>query len=319
MRVQETKSLAAEPIQTVRTAPGSIALTAYYLLVSMRPVQWIKNTFVLAPLVFGHKLGDPEAFLAVGLAAFAFCLFASAVYVLNDVLDAEADRAHSTKALRPIAAGLLNPATALGAAAALLVGGVLLTAAVGGRFGPFAAGYCVLMLAYCLYLKKIFLIDCLAIASGFVLRVTSGAVVANVEVSHWLIVCTFLLALFLAFAKRRHELITLRGQAHSHRAVLKDYQDPAFLDQINGMLLGATIVSYILYTIAPETVAKFGTSHLIYGSIFVIYGLLRYLHIIHVHTKGNVGDPTRVLVNDKALIATVFAWIAYNAFTIYIV
>jgi 4-hydroxybenzoate polyprenyltransferase len=286
----------------------------HLLLISMRPHQWIKNLFVLAPLLFGRKLGEGPA---VGQAVYAtgvFCLMSASLYLLNDVVDAASDRSHPLKCHRPIASGALSVQTALVVCFALLCASLWLATVLGQSFLVVSTLYCGLMVAYSLGLKRFIVVDAMAIASGFVLRVVGGAVAVDVEASHWLVVCAFLLALYLAFAKRRHELLILRQSAPEHRLVLGEYTS-GYLEQASNILAGATIVCYALYTVAPETVARFGTDRLIYGTVFVIYGLLRYMALIQNTAEG--GNPGRLLLRDKPLLAAVLGWAIYNALVIY--
>ena len=284
------------------------------LLVSMRPHQWLKNLFVLAPLLFGRKLTDPEA-LAHGLLAYVcFCAMSSALYIFNDVLDAPADRTHPEKRLRPIARGALSVHSAITASGLLLAAGLWIAAALNPRFLALAATYLAVALAYTAGLKRVLVVDGIVIASGFVLRVVGGAAAVGVGPTHWLIACTFLLALYLAFAKRRQELLLLSESAARHRHVLGTYT-VGYLEQVNNILLGATLVAYALYTVAPETVARFGTDRLIYGTLFVVYGLLRYMALIQDPANG--GNPTRLLLRDRPLLLAVFGWALYNALVIY--
>jgi 4-hydroxybenzoate polyprenyltransferase len=185
---------------------------------------------------------------------------------------------------------------------------------LGINFAVIAGAYFVLVLAYTLSLKRMIVLDCIAIAVGFVLRVVGGAAAVAVAPTHWLIACAFVLALFLAFSKRRQELLKLSDGAAEHRKVLGQYS-VAYLEQVNIILVGAAIVSYALYTVAPETIARFGTDALIYGTVFVIYGMLRYLALINNPENG--GNPSRMLLSDRPLLLTVAGWAAYNALVIY--
>lgn len=284
------------------------------LLVSMRPHQWVKNLFVLAPLLFGQRLGDPHAVGQALLACAVFCLIASALYIVNDIADAENDRAHPEKRLRPIASGVLAPSLAMMGAGLLLLTAFWIAAVIGWEFLALAITYAALTFGYCLALKHIVILDGMTIATGFVLRVVGGAVAVQVQPTHWLIVCAFLLALYLAFAKRRQELLMLAGAAHQHRQVLGEYA-VGYLEQVNNILVGATIVCYTLYTVAPETVAHFGTDKLIYGTVFVVYGLLRYMALTHKSAHG--GNPSKVLVGDKPLLLAMLGWAIYNTLVIY--
>lgn len=284
------------------------------LLTVMRPHQWVKNLFIFAPLLFGKKLTDPSA-IAYSLAAFfVFSLLASGLYIFNDWLDAEEDKAHPEKCMRPISSGMLPVAIALFAAGVLVFTAFWIAVMIGIKFLFVTALYFVMTVSYCLVLKKVMVLDCMTIATGFVLRVVGGAIAVSVVPSHWLIVCAFLLALFLAFTKRRQELLTLTDNPAKHREVLSQYS-VEYLERVNNILIGAAIVCYTLYTVAQETVEKFGTDSLIYGSIFVIYGMLRYMALIKDPCNG--GNPSKLLVRDKPLLLTLLGWAVYNAIVIY--
>jgi 4-hydroxybenzoate polyprenyltransferase len=280
----------------------------------MRPHQWVKNLFVMAPLLFGKKLGDASAIGQALLACLSFCLMSGSLYILNDVADASADRAHPEKRFRPVASGALPVGAALLGSVVLWAASFLVAGRLGLQFIALAATYCALMLGYCFFFKRAIVLDAMIIASGFVLRVAGGAIAVDVEPTHWLVVCAFLLALYLAFAKRRQELLLLSGDAAEHRCVFDQYTVP-YLEQVNTILIGATVVCYALYTLAPETVARFGTDKLIYGTVFVIYGLLRYLALIQKPANG--GDPSRLLVRDKPLLIAILGWVIYNTLVIY--
>ena len=281
---------------------------------AMRPHQWVKNLFIFAPLLFGRKLTDISAVGGALLAFGVFCFLSSALYIFNDWLDADEDRAHPQKKHRPICSGELPVSIALALAAALAATAFLLAWQLDTSFFLIALLYLVLTLAYCLSLKRVMVLDCIVIASGFVLRVVGGAVAIAVIPTHWLIACAFLLALFLAFSKRRQELLILSVNASEHRKVLGQYS-VGYLEQVNLILIGAAIVSYALYTVAPETIERFGTDALIYGTVFVIYGMLRYLALINNPENG--GNPSKMLLQDRPLLLTVAAWSLYNAVVIY--
>ena len=285
-----------------------------YLLSAARPHQWSKNLFILAPLLFSGRLDEASA-LGRSLLAFAvFCLLSSGLYIFNDWVDLEEDRAHPEKSKRPLASGQLPASVALAFAALLALSSFVLSYVLGLPFFLTVLSYFILILAYCLGLKRMIVVDCMAIALGFVLRVVGGAVAISVSASHWLVVCAFLLALFLAFSKRRQELIALSDEAGSHRTVLKFYS-VAYLGQVNVVLVAASIVCYALYTVAPETVAKFHTDALIYGTVFVIYGMLRYMALIEDAKYG--GNPSKLLMQDKPLIFTLLLWSVFNVAVIY--
>jgi 4-hydroxybenzoate polyprenyltransferase len=284
------------------------------LIATIRPHQWVKNLFIFAPLLFGRKLTDLSAVGAAITAFCVFCLLSSALYIFNDWIDANEDRAHPEKRNRPISSGELPVSVALSFSAVFAAGAFVLAWWLGTSFTVIAIAYFVLILGYCVTLKRLIVLDCIVIALGFVLRVIGGAVAISVVPTHWLIACAFLLALFLAFSKRRQELLTLADNAAEHRTVLGQYS-VAYLEQVNVILIGASIVSYALYTVAPETVERFGTDALIYGTVFVIYGMLRYLALINNPENG--GNPSKMLLRDKPLLLTVVAWSLYNAIVIY--
>ncbi len=281
---------------------------------AMRPHQWVKNLFIFAPLLFGQKLSDPAAVGYSVLAFTVFCLMASGLYIFNDWIDAEEDRAHPEKRHRPISSGMLPIPAALFGAGVLTFAAFALAAFIGRDFFLLAGLYFLLTLSYCLVLKRVFVLDAMTISTGFVLRVVGGAIAIGVAASHWLIVCAYLLALFLAFSKRRQELLKLTDGAGSHRAVLNEYTVD-YLARVNNILIGAAIVCYALYAVAPETVEKFGTDALIYGTVFVVYGLLRYMALIDNPENG--GNPSKMLLHDRPLILTVLGWGIYNAVVIY--
>ncbi|MBI3262051.1 MAG: decaprenyl-phosphate phosphoribosyltransferase [Acidobacteria bacterium] len=289
------------------------------LLVTFRLEQWIKNLVVFAGLIFGQKTMGRDLFepRAVGLAVAAFVIFcglSSAVYTLNDVVDREADRRHPLKRRRPIASGALSPSVALTVAGA--VGGAALAAAFWLRpqFGAIASLYLLLLGLYSGPLKHVVIIDVLTIAVGFVLRAAAGAVAIAVPISHWLLVCTILLALFLALSKRRHELVLLADSASEHRRILGEYS-PYLLDQMIGVVTASTLIAYIFYTISPDTVEKFGTNRLGLTIPFPLYGIFRYLYL--VHRKEGGGSPAEMLLTDRPLLACVGLWAATVVLIIY--
>jgi 4-hydroxybenzoate polyprenyltransferase len=275
------------------------------LLISLRPPQWTKNLFVFAGLIFAQRLFDLGA-AAKATAAFAvFCLLSGVVYLVNDVQDREADRQHPIKSRRPIASGALSPATAL--AAALVLSVVALGSAfwINTAFGIVALVYLTLLTLYSVSLKHIVILDVLTISGGFVLRALGGAVAIDVKFSHWLLLLMLLLALFLALSKRRAELVTLADGATSHRPSLADYS-PYLLDQMIGVVTASTLLAYAFYTISPETVAKFGTDRLLWTVPFPLYGIFRYLYLVHQRDGG--GNPSELLVTDRPLLLCVALW-----------
>jgi 4-hydroxybenzoate polyprenyltransferase len=285
------------------------------LVRSLRVNQWTKNFFVFAGIVFSLKFFELPLLLIV-LEAFAlFCLLSSAVYLINDVRDAESDRRHPTKKLRPIAAGTLSPVLAL-AIAGFLAGLSLVCAfGLGMAFGLTALSYFLLMVLYTYLLRDIVILDVFAIAAGFVLRAVAGVVVINVLLSPWLIICTILLSLFIALGKRRHELVSLSAGAVEHRAILDEY-NPQLLDQLISAVAGSTVMAYSLYTLWPETIAKFGTHNLVYSIPFVLYGIFRYLYLIYKKDKG--GKPEEILLTDVPLFIDLVLWLAALMAIIYL-
>jgi len=284
------------------------------LLEAMRPRQWSKNVFVFAGIVFAGRLFDRAAELRV-LACFAvFCAASSAVYLVNDVADRESDAHHPLKRQRPIASGRLRPGIAAVAglvlAAASLAGAAWLNPAT----LLIVAAYLASTFAYSFGLKRLFLIDVMIVAGGFVLRAVAGAACIDAEISPWLLVCSFLLALYLALGKRRSELVLLGEGAEAHRVALGRYSLP-LVDSWLTALAGAAIVSYAIYTQSERTVERFGTTDLLYTIPFVIYALFRYQH--HVVRQDAGGDPGSLLLQDRALWLAVLGWTITAAVVIY--
>ena len=274
------------------------------LVVSMRPRQWIKNLVVFAALIFAKKLTDTGLILRSSVAFGLFCATSGGVYIINDLFDADRDRKHPLKARRPIASRALGTLPALTAAMLLLAGSVMTGFILSGPFGAVLLIYVVINLVYSFWLKEVVIIDVMAIASGFVLRAVAGAMIIGVEISHWLIMCTTLLSLFLALCKRRQELESL-AQAHEHRFILKEYS-LEYIDQMINVVTPSTLVTYILYSVSPEVEEKLGTSHLYLTVPFVLYGIFRYLYL--VHQKGAGGNPTQALLSDRPLLLCVGLW-----------
>lgn len=284
------------------------------LVALLRPAQWVKNLLVFAALIFSKNLFVPEA-AALSIVAFAsFCLLASAAYVLNDIVDLENDRRHPVKRLRPLAAGRLSRAAGAAFAAALAAAGIALAAALGLRFVEVALGYLMLQVLYSLALKNTVILDAMAIAAGFVLRAVGGGVAINVTISPWLILCTFLLALFLAFSKRRHELVLLESEAGEHRASLREYS-PYFLDQMISVVTASTVVAYAFYSVSPEVREKLHTDSLYLTIPFVLYGIFRYLYLVHQREGG--GNPTHELLSDRPLWVNILLWIGTAVWLLY--
>jgi 4-hydroxybenzoate polyprenyltransferase len=274
------------------------------LLLSVRPHQWTKNLVVLAALAFSKHLFDADALVRAVAAFLVFCALSGATYILNDLVDLEQDRLHPVKRLRPLAAGALPVAVARAALVLLTLAALAASVALGWRFTLAAAGYLALSAAYSLALKHVVIIDVLEIAIGFVLRAVAGAVAIGVVFSDWLLVCTTLLALFLALAKRRHELVTL-GDAVGHRPILAEYS-PYLLDQMIAVVTASCLTAYAFYTLAAETIEKYRTDRLSLTIPFVIYGIFRYLYLVHRKEQG--GSPSDLLLTDRPLLAAVALW-----------
>lgn len=281
---------------------------------SMRPWQWIKNLFVLAPLFFSRRLFVVESGMRALVIFFLFCCMSSAVYLLNDVLDRERDRRHPRKQFRPIAAGELRVHTALGAMAGLVLVAVLGGVCLGNNVAAFLGGYWLLNVGYSVWLKRQVILDVLCVAAGFVLRVVGGGAAILVEVSPWLLLCTMLVSLFLALSKRRQELLLLGEDAARHRKVLAEYT-PQFLDQLLGAVIASTIMSYALYTVSEETARRFSTRGLLWTWPFVLYGLFRYLYVLYREPRED--DPLHGFLNDWPLLINLGLWGGVTGVIIY--
>jgi 4-hydroxybenzoate polyprenyltransferase len=277
------------------------------LVRAMRPRHWLKNGFVLAPAVFAGHAFDTPAMLKALTVAIAFCLASSAGYLVNDVLDREADRNDPVKKFRPVAAGELGVGAALGWAALLFGAALAASLSRGGLVVLALAGYVLLTLLYSVFLKSMPIVDVMVLATGFLIRLVAGAVAIPVVISHWLIVCGFLLALLLAFGKRLPEADQV-GTRSPHYPL-------SFLHDVVTMLAGVTLVAYTLYTVAPDTSAKLGGSNALLLTVpLVLFGILRYLLLLH---REGAQDPTATLFRDKPLQAAVILWFVTAAVIVY--
>lgn len=277
-----------------------------YFLKAMRPYQWVKNLLIFAGILFSRHLLDPDP-LCMALAAFGiFCLVSGGVYIINDLMDIDQDRGHPDKCRRPIASGQLRISSALAGVCVILPSSLWGAFRLNPAFGGIATLYFLQNLLYSKYFKHVVILDVMVIGFGFVLRAVAGAVAVEVEVSSWLILCTFLLALFLGFSKRRQEIVKLQEGGQMHRSVLAEYS-PQFLDTMIGIVTAATVMSYALYTTSEQTIQKFGTRHLVLTTPFVIYGIFRYLYLMHRHEQGD--NPTEVLLTDPAIQVNALFWL----------
>jgi 4-hydroxybenzoate polyprenyltransferase len=284
------------------------------LFVSLRPSQWTKNLIIFAPLLFGQRLFDLDALLDASGAFVIFCLLSGVVYLLNDVADREGDRRHPIKMYRPIASGEVPVSAALSLASLLATAALAAAFWLRPLFGVLAVSYVGLLAFYSGPLKHVVIIDVLTIAVGFVLRAVAGAVAIEVAVSPWLYVLTILLALFLALSKRRQELVLLAEGATGHRRILEEYT-PYLLDQMIAVVTASTLVAYAIYTVSPDTIEKFHTNLLGLTLPFPLYGIFRYLYLVHQKEGG--GSPSDMLLADRPLLACVALWAVAVAVIIY--
>ncbi len=284
------------------------------IFLSLRPRHWIKNLFIFAGPFFSLRLFNLDNLFKLILGFIFWCLITSAIYLFNDIMDRREDSLHQNKKGRPIASGMLSEKIAYPVCFILAFISIAASVRLNINFSFFVIFYLLVNIIYSIILKHKFILDVMCIASGFVFRVVSGAVLINVGVSEWLIMCTFLLSLLLGFSKRQEEITSLGENASSHRIVLKDYTI-GFLRQAPYVLVSAAIVSYMFYTVSTEAVRKFGSKNLIYTTPFVIYGLLRYMYVAYEKNKG--ADPTQVLFQDMPIVINIVLWVLVTAFIIY--
>ena len=275
------------------------------ILVSLRPHQWTKNLLVFAALALSKHLFERGPLLRSLFAFVLFCGLSGTVYLINDVVDVERDRLHPRKRLRPIASGALSPRAGAVTAAVLGIGCLAAALLLGADFFTFALLYLLLNLLYSFLLKEIVIVDVLALSLGFVLRAVAGAAAISVQFSDWLLICTILLALFLSLSKRRHELTSLSEGAAGHRRILAEYS-PYLLDQMIAVVTSSCLTAYAFYTTAEETRQKFQTDRLVWTLPFVLYGIFRYLYLVHQKEQG--GSPSDVLLTDGPLLLDVALW-----------
>lgn len=288
------------------------------IVILLRPQQWLKNGFIFIPLFFDHKLTDWYCLCSAILAFFAYSFAASAIYCLNDLIDVEADRKHPKKCKRPIAAGVITKVQAL-----LLVALCLCVAfAIASMLDSYAQWkvmgilgvYIIMNIAYCLKLKQMAIVDVFIISVGFVLRIFVGGFATGVVLSQWIVLMTFLLALFLAFAKRRDDVVIYEDTGVLARKNVNRYNLP-FMNQVIGVVSSITMVCYIMYTVDPEVIARMGSRYVYLTSVFVLAGIIRYLQLTIVDVKS--GSPTKVLMKDRFVQCSIIGWIITFVLIIY--
>jgi len=282
---------------------------------SMRPTQWMKNLFIFAAIIFAQRFFDIPLLLKTSGAFIVFCILSGALYILNDLNDIEEDKLHPKKSARPIASGEIGKSQALFLFCILSLISLFMALWLNKYFFIAAFIYFILQLGYSLRLKHMVILDVFIVAAGFVIRVIAGGLVIEIPLSSWLLVCTMMLALFLAMSKRRHELLLLEENAAEHRRILMEYS-PYLLDQMIAVVTASTLIAYCLYTISEETVAKFGTANLLLTSPFVLYGIFRYLYLIH--QKGKGGSPEELIIKDKPLLVDIVLWIGSVVLILYL-
>lgn len=287
----------------------------FSLIKLLRPQQWVKNTFLFVPIFFAGAFFDTSKMILLFFGFVAFSIVSSAVYILNDFKDIEADKLHPVKQFRPLASGAVNPSLALVVMAVLGLGGLAMSYLIDTSFALLLVGYVIMNILYSLGLKNVSIVDILIVATGFVLRTIAGGIIADVPISHWLVIMIFLLSLFLVIAKRREDMLEFVASGKAIRKSIANYN----LDFINltiTMLCGVIIVSYIMYTVSPEVNERMHSTNLYMTSVFVISGLLRYLQITLVENRS--GSPVRILYTDKFIHFTLAGWILTFFLIIYL-
>ena len=280
----------------------------------LRPQQWIKNLFVFLPLFFDRHLFDAGYLVPCILMFLAFSMAASGIYCFNDIHDAEADQNHHEKRNRPIASGKLSKATGYIVMLVCFILGAAIMCFINRAVFLVIGAYVVMNIAYTLLLKHIAIVDVFVIAVGFVLRVLAGGVATGIHLTHWIVLMTFLLALFLAFAKRRDDVTEFENSGVAMRKTANRY-NLRFLNTATSIVGSITMVCYIMYTVSPEVVERFGSPYVYLTSIFVLAGIIRYLQIMTVEVKS--GDPTRVMLKDRFIQGCVIGWLLAFALIIY--
>lgn len=295
-----------------RDASGSASAQDFIRLA--RPHQWAKNLLVFAALIFSLRLFNLHDVMLASVGFVAFCALAGFAYVLNDIMDREADRLNPEKCDRPLARGAISVAAARRFAAGLGAIALSLSAFLGWEFVAIALGYLALQFVYSMWAKHIVIVDVIAVSLGFVLRAFAGGVAIGVIVSPWLVFITFVLALFLALSRRRHELTVLAGSARAHREALGEYSI-RLIDQMLAIVGGATLVGYMIYSASAAVEAKLGTHYQYLTVPYVVFGILRYLYLVQERDEG--GDPSRLFLTDRPLLLSVILWIGTEIILLY--
>ena len=290
-------------------------VNSFSLMVSsMRPAQWTKNVTLFVALVFSQNLLDLEKVLLAFAAYIIFILLSGGVYLFNDLMDLDEDREHPEKRMRPIASGELSVRLAKVLFVILVVAALFLACLINSYFALLAAGYLLVQVAYSVFLRQVVVVDVLCIAAGFGLRIIAGGAAISVPISWWLLLCTFLISLFIALCKRRHEYYLTKESGRSYRGVLR-YYSPDLLSLMIGVVSVATVIAYSFYTISPETFRKFGTENLKFTIPFVIYGIYRYAYLVYRRNKG--GRPELHFLFDKHMCVNLCLYLTAVVVTIY--
>ncbi len=288
--------------------------TPYLILVSMRPKQWVKNSFVFVALMFSQNVFHPRMLLTSIEAFLTFCLISGGVYLFNDLLDIEMDKRHPKKSLRPLASGRLNPLVARIVFVVVLAVSLPVSFLINLSFGVMVLGYVVIQIAYSMFLKNVVIADVFCVAGGFFLRVVAGAEAIKAPISSWLLICTIFISIFLGLGKRRHEFVSLGKEAGNHRKVLDEY-NIVLLDQMVSVATAGTVISYSLYTMSYETVKKFNTVNLWFTIPVVLYGIFRYLYLVYQKQAG--GNPELTLFEDKHILVSIVLYITVVGVILY--
>lgn len=285
----------------------------------LRPKQWIKNLFVVLPPFFNGTLTQPDIVFATCVAFISFCLSASAIYCLNDIIDREADRLHKIKRQRPVASGRISVGTAFAVMAVCIIVALstcfLLDMPNSINLLGVIAAYIVINIAYCLWLKRVAIVDVLCISTGFVLRLFAGGTACDIELSQWIVLLAFLIALFLAFAKRRDDLVIYLETGVLPRKNVTSYNKP-FIDMSLAIISASAVICYIMYTLDPNVLDSHGSRLLYLSSVFVLAGLLRYLQLAIVENRS--GSPTELVFTDHFLQICIALWATFFAFILYV-